>query len=212
MSSKKLRVGIDVDGTLRNIDQQIVKMLEIDHPTKVTAFNSFPKEWNRLDIAFKQDRDAVLKWLYDERAFHIFAQAPKMYRDVVDHLNAVDRRARERGIELVISSVQRDQSITATLFWLSKMGCRVRHIQFYNSFEEKVEGDYDVVVDDRPMVLEAAKAAGKTAIVVPHPYNEHLKEEDGYRRLNYDGEKPTGIAGLVDLLDLDRFQLVEGDQ
>lgn len=206
-------VAIDIDGTLRDLDAQLDKMLEIDHPTKVTPFRSFPKEWNRLDIAFNHDRDAVLKWLYGERAFHIFAQAPKMYKDVVDHLNAIDKRARAHGdIELVISSVQREQSIPATLFWLAKMGCRVRHIRFFDTFEEKVAAGYDVVVDDRPMVLEAAMAAGQTAVVVPHPYNEHLTEKDGYHRLDYEGEKPTGIAGLVNLLDLDRFQLVEGDK
>lgn len=202
-------VAIDIDGTLRDLDAQLEKMLELDHPHKVKAFRSFPAEWNRLDIAFNHDREAVLNWLYGERAFHIFGQAPRMYKSVIDHLNALDKRARVNGIRLILSSVQREQSIPATLFWLAKMGCRVHHIRFFDSFEEKMAAHYNIVVDDHPQVLERAKQLDSTAVVVPHPYNDHLKEEDGYVRLNYDGEKPMGLAGLVDLLGLGEYQIVK---
>lgn len=205
-------VAIDIDGTLRDLDVSLEKYLEIDHPTRLDTFVNSTEHWDALDRAFDGDREAVVNWLYGQRAFQTFGQAPKMYRDVIDHLNALDKRARINGdVRIVISSVQQEQSITATLFWLSKMGCRVHDIKFYDSFEEKMNDHYDFVVDDHPQVLEAAKANGSTPVVVPHPYNEHLKEKDGFRRLDYEGEKPTGLAGLVDLLNLGTYQIVEGD-
>lgn len=204
-------IGIDIDGTLRNLDAMLEKYLEIDYPKYLKAFQSHPKSWDRLDIAFKGDREAVVDWLYGQRAFQTFGQAPKMYREVIDHVNALQKRALSMGdVRLVISSVQREQSIPATLFWLAKMGCRVNTINFYRTFDEKVTSGYDVVVDDHPMVLEKAKENGQTPIVVPHPYNEHLTEELGYIRLDYSGEKPVGLAGLAKLLKLDTHKVIEG--
>lgn len=204
-------VGIDIDGTLRNLDDALEKYLEIDHPHRLSTFQKATDRWDKLDLAFDGDRAAVVDWLYGSRAFQTFGQAPKMYRDVVEHLNALDKRGRSAGVRICISSVQRDQSIPATLFWLAKMGCRVHQIRFYDSFEEKMNAHYDYVVDDHPQVLERAKDMGQTPIVIPHPYNEHLTEDLGFTRLDYEGEKPTGLAGLVSLLNLDTFQIVEGD-
>jgi len=204
-------IAIDIDGTLRNLDIALEKYLEVDHPHRVKTFTSNPESWNKLDLAFGGDRDAVMDWLYGTRAFQTFGQAPKMYRDVIDHLNALDKRARAVGDRIILSSVQREQSITATLFWLAKNGCKVHHYRFFDSFDEKMGAGYDIVVDDHPQVLETAKDFGSEAIVVPHPYNEHLTTEDGYKRLDYEGEKPTGLAGLADLVGLGTYQIVEGD-
>jgi hypothetical protein len=205
------RIGIDIDGTLRNLDYNIEKYLSIDYPHRVKRFIQAKHDWNKLDLAFDGDRDAVCNWLYGSRAFHIFGQAPKMYPAVMDHLNAlVKRAANTDDIELWISTVQREQSITATLFWLAKNGCRATNIRFYNSFNQKISAGFDYVVDDRPIVLVKAKEAGSVAIVVPHPYNTHLSEANGYHRLDYDGNKPIGLAGAAPLLGLDTYKIIEG--
>jgi hypothetical protein len=207
-----IRIAMDIDGTLRNLDAQLEKYLEIDHPHRLRRFQDNPQAWNKLDIAFGDDRKAVTDWLYGDRAFHLFGQAPKMYPAVMDHLNALSKRAQAADdVELWISSVQRDQSITATLFWLAKNGCRVPNIKFYNSFNTKIREHYDFVVDDRPTVLEHALKNGSVPIVIPHPYNEQLLEKDGYHRLDYSGDKPIGLAGAAPILGLDTYKVIQGD-
>lgn len=203
-------IAIDIDGTLRDLDANLAKWLEQDHPEKLATFESNPARWDRLDEAFGGDTDSVHRWIYDERAFHLFGQAPKMYPKVIDHLNALNKLCKMNDIKLTISSVQRDQSIMATLFWLSKNGCKVNNYAFHSTFKDKVDHYYDYVVDDRPYVLESALSAGSVPIVVPHPYNEDLTEDKGYKRLDYDGSKPTGLAEVADLLGLtEEFQVIE---
>ena len=206
---KKKTIAIDIDGTLRNIDTAIELYLEVDHPHRVRPFVSNTDAWNRLDIAFDNDRDAVMHWLYEERAFHIFGQSPKMYPAVIDQLNALQKLADLSGkYEVWLSSVQRDQSITSTLFWLSKNGCRIRNIRFFDSFDQKTDHQFDVVVDDHPGVLSCARANGSVSIVVPHSYNEQLTEDGGYHRLDYSGDKPIGLAGIVDAIKLDTYKVI----
>ena len=130
-------VGIDIDGTLRDLDDKIDEYLYIDHKKKFELWKQNPAVWDRLNKAFDGDQETVRDWLYGNRAFHIFGQAPKMYKAAMDHVNAIAKRARANGgIEVYISSVQREQSIIATLFWLSKTGCKVSNIKFFETHEE----------------------------------------------------------------------------
>ena len=206
-------IAIDIDGTIRDLDSKIIEYLEKDHPHRVKAFEKAGGRWDRLVVSFNNNRESVTNWLYDERAFHLFGAAPKMYTQVIDHLNAISKIAElaDEDYEVSISSVQYRQSITATLFWLAKQGCRIKSIKFHDDFEMKANAYYDYVVDDHPEVLEAAKKNGSVPIVVPHSYNEHLTEKDGYRRLDYTGEKPTGLSGVIDIVGLRKFEVV-GDK
>lgn len=204
-------IAIDIDGTLRDLDSRIDEILEQDHPLKVGTFRKEVDKWDKLDRAFNNDREAVLKWLYDERAFQLFGQAGKMYPQVIDHINALVKMAEnytEDHVEIIISSVQRAQSIPATLFWLSKNGCKAKQYHFHKDFDSKSIANYDFVVDDHPGVLEAVKEMGSVPIVVPHQYNEHLTESDGYIRLDYSGEKPEGLAKIDSIVGLSKYQIV----
>lgn len=205
----KKTIAIDIDGTLRNIDEKIRSLLKIDHPHRVKAFDEFCEYWDRLDKCFNNDREAVLKWMYDDRPFQIFGLAGKMYTRVIDHVNALVKMTEQtEEYEIIISSVQSKQSIPATLFWLSKHGCKAKHIHFFDTFDKKMKERYNYVIDDHPIVLEQVKKNCNIPIVVPHPYNEHLKEKDGYHRLDYSGKNPKGLAGVVDIIGLNAYQVI----
>lgn len=207
-----IKIAIDIDNTLRDFGTAVEKWIEIDHPDKLQRLLDHNNEWNRLNRAFNDDREAVEKWMWEERVFQLFGQAPKVYPDVIEHVNALAKRADANpNIELWLASVQRLQSITATLFWLAKNGCRAQNIKFYTDHEQKNEDFFDYVIDDKPSVLEAAKENGSTVIVAPQPYNEHLTCEKGFHRLNYSGTKPTGIAAIANLVGLGTYSVIEGD-
>ena len=115
-------------------------------------------------------KENLFKWMYDERVFHIFGMAGKTHPKVIDHLNIFSNFAEQNGYKTIITSVQRDRSIIATLHWLSKNGCKIKNYLFFDNFKDKVDAKFDVYVDDCPEVL--GKAPKESIVIrVPYGYN-----------------------------------------
>ena len=174
----KISVAVDIDGTLRNLQGQLIKYLEVDHPDKVDKFRELvDQEYYSLDPLFKTKKD-LHQWMYNERVFELFGMAQKLHPKVIDELNIFTKTAEQQGYEIWISSVQKDRSITATLHWLSKWGCRVPNIKFFSSFTEKIEYGFDVYVDDCPDVIistmESVNTLVPSSIKVPYGFNKKI--------------------------------------
>lgn len=167
---RRKTIAIDVDGTIRDFHSQAQMWLEYDHPNKFQKFLD-SKSYYSLDEAFG-NREEVHKWIYEQRVFEIFVQAQRLHKNIIDDLNIFSVAAEGAGWDVLIATVQRDRSITATLQWLAKYGCRIKTIKFFNSMQDKIDADYDVYLDDCPEVLEKAESS---AIKVPYVFNEHIK-------------------------------------
>jgi hypothetical protein len=108
----------------------------------------------------------------------------------------------------VITSTQKSRAVTATLHWLAKNGCRIQNYLFFDNDEDRIEGPFDIVIDDNPTIL--AKWLDKKplltedggeiprAIGVDYAYNEHLD----FPILNV---KDNGFDGIYDILAIDRI-------
>lgn len=187
---KALTIAVDIDGTLRDLESQIEKYLEDDHPDKFEKYLELKGNvYRTLDPLFAT-REEVYQWMYEERVFELFGMARRTHPKVIDDLNIFANTAKSQGFEVVISSVQRDRSATATLHWLSKWGCKVQHIRFFDSFREKIESNFDINIDDSPEVLEAF--AGK--VVVPHI--GPIKERPRAIKVPYDFTKDIDCPSL----------------
>lgn len=161
---KPLTIAVDIDGTLRDLEKQIDKYLEADHPDKIDKFREIRGSvYRTLDPLF-ETKEEVYAWMYEERVFELFGMAERTHKKVIDDLNIFTSVAKQHGFEVVIASVQRQQSVTATLHWLAKWGCKVQRIQFFDTMKDKVDAGFDIYVDDCPEVLEPH--VGK--VVVPH--------------------------------------------
>ena len=178
----KITVAIDIDGTLRNLEGQITKYLEHDHPERLDKFNEVKNaEYYSLDNIFDTKED-VHSWMYDERVFELFGMAQKIHPKIIDDLNIFSVAAEEQGYELWIASVQRGRSIPATLHWLSKWGCRIPRIMFFPSMKDKTDHSFDIYLDDCPDVLEVVskrtlKRNGvelPTSIKVPYGFTKNI--------------------------------------
>lgn len=159
---KRLTIAIDLDGTLRDLDKQICEYLAVDHPDKIDKFREIKADvYRSLDPVF-DTHEEMYQWMYEERPFYLFGMADRLHKKVIDDLNFFTVAAEGQGFEVVISSVQRNQSATASLHWLSKHGCRVSHIRFFRSAEDKIAANFDINVDDSPEILSAF--AGKEVV------------------------------------------------
>lgn len=168
---KPLTIAVDIDGTLRDLETQMEKYLEADHPDKLDKFNEIKHTvYRSLDPLFENQED-VYSWIYEERVFELFGMAERLHPKAIDDLNIFTNVAKQHGFEVVIASVQRQQSVTATLHWLAKWGCKVQNIQFFDSMQAKVDAGFDIYIDDCPEVL--IPYAGKEAVAATGPVNGH---------------------------------------
>jgi hypothetical protein len=155
-------IAIDIDGTLRDLERQLRVFIEVDHPDKAEQYmKGSGVVYRTLDAVF-ENKDAMYKWMYEERVFELFGQAPRLHPKVIDDLNIFTVAARKQGFDVVIASVQRDRSVTSTLHWLSKWGCRVPRYEFFNTMQDKIDRNFDFYVDDCPDVIQAYVGKKKT--------------------------------------------------
>lgn len=179
---KKQRIAVDIDGTLRNLQGQLVKYLEQDHPDKVDKFREIVQtEYRSLDPLFDSRVD-LFDWMYNERVFELFGMAQRIHPKVIDELNIFSVAAENSGYDVWIASVQRGRSISATLHWLAKWGCRVPNIMFFPTMQDKINENFDVYIDDCPEVIEATMGTKfnygsisiPTSIKIPYGFTKDI--------------------------------------
>lgn len=130
------------------------------------------------------------RFMFIDFCFEIFGTAPIMYKGLDTDFNSFHKKF-EDFVEIYIISKENKQSIPPTLFFLSKMGCRVNNIKFYNNSADKIN-DVDILITTDPEIL-SIKHKGKKIIKLSRPYNMELK--------NFDLE----AMQLFDLYDNDEF-------
>ena len=115
-------------------------------------------------------REALEEFLYTKYPFQIFGMAEE-YHGAMDAVNNIQTFGlKEKLFETVLISKLKGQSTTATLHFLSKIGCRVRNIRFVE--DDFAKWDYcDVVVDVMPEVFQN-KPEEKIAIKINREYNQ----------------------------------------
>jgi len=152
---RNLTIAVDIDGTLRDLENQMDKFLEIDHPDKVDKFREIKDSvYRSLDPLF-DTKEEVYQWMYEERVFELFGQSMRLHKKVIDDLNIFTNVAKQNGFDVVIASVQRNQSVTATMHWLSKWGCKVQRYEFFHTMQDKIDRNFGIYIDDCPQVIEA---------------------------------------------------------
>lgn len=132
------------------------------------------------------------RFMYVDYCFEIFGTAPLMYKGLDYHFNMFHMQYND-FIELVIVSNENKQTIPPTLFFLSKMQCRVSDYKLCSSGEEKFN-DIDILITTDPEILINKAPRGKKVIKVNRPYNELLDNCD------------MNILQLNDLVNNEEFE------
>lgn len=163
MKKENLRVGIDVNGVLRDtfnkIEQTYQKFMidktdgiedEDDFEYKIT----YPINTSDLKnhFTFKNDEE-LFSFLYEEFAMEIFGHAPSQEYSTFNDLNEIYLSLRD-DIDFVIISNEIGKSKPATLFFLSKFGCQFEKVKFYSEYTiNSMWNEIDVLLTANPTLL-----------------------------------------------------------
>jgi len=156
-----MKIAIEINGVLRDTVKKIEQVYEkfyIENILneerdfvyeKISDITSL-KIQNHLK--FKND-DEVYDFLYTEHCMEIFGHSPSTEYNTFNDLNEfyVDHRDRH---EILIISDEIGKSKPATLFFLSKFGCQIEKICFYNQITlAKIWREFDLLLTANPDLL-----------------------------------------------------------
>jgi 5'(3')-deoxyribonucleotidase len=171
-----MKIGISINEVLRDtltqLDYTYSKYIDDKSDVKKEDITSF----DLLNYFKFSSKKELHNFLYDEASLEIFGHADQLLENLMTHFNIflVDiEEEEEHTIELV--SREFLKSIPATLFFLSKLGCRATNLRFVKQYEEEW-GDLDILITANPVALEN-KPEGKVSIKIKAPYNSSVEAD-----------------------------------
>ena len=173
-----IRIGIELNGVIRNINKQILKYYQKDID-------------NTLDLDLVDEKDDPFKWakfdsnkdknefIYIDYPYEIFGCAKAMDsnlpRDITNWMEEMSNRADEE-FRIIYFSLEEDAlTIQSSYFFLSKLGTRVREVIFPRNIEE-LNDKCDVVITSNADIVEWANKNKKKGIRIATNYQV---DEDG---------------------------------
>jgi len=125
---------------------------------------------NLLDFYDFKSLNDLNKFMYVEAPLEIFGHSDQVSNGLMSHFNSFIMDIKDDGEHsLEIVSKEFDKSIPATLFFLSKFGCKIRNIRFVETDEEEWDG-IDVLITANPKALES-KPKDKISVKIKTTYN-----------------------------------------
>jgi len=163
-------IGISLNDVIRSHTERILHIYQKYNDEKFLLETSEVKSTNLLDYLKFKNLDELNNFLYIEAPLEIFGHAGIIQDGIINELNQflLDIDFDEEH-EVVIVSKEVGKSIPASLFFLSKLGCKVSNIQF-TSKEEDVWKNVDVLITTTPLMI-TSKPNGKVCIKINTPYN-----------------------------------------
>jgi hypothetical protein len=179
-----IRLAIEIDGVLRDTYSKIeylyqkyfideLELVDEDFKYEITEPYTTPDYKNHF--AFKNDEEYA-SFIYEEFAMQIFGHAPSTTMSTFYDLKDLQINL-EQDIELTLISEQIGKTKPATLFFISKFGCEVDKIIFYNKNTlENIWKEFDVLVAASPKLL--SNNSNKPTIKYETSYNSNINIED----------------------------------
>jgi hypothetical protein len=174
---------VDSDGNTHNIElEEIVKYEKLNDVDSLDLMSHFK---------FKS-KEEYFSFMYEEFPMHIFGHAPSTEMTTFNEFNDFYTLFRDEN-EIVIISDEMGKSKPATLFFLSKFGCLVENIIFYNSVtKDKVLSSFDLIVTSNPDII-INYSDKLTIIKYDTVYNKQVKSEITINSLKELSEKVKEI-------------------
>lgn len=126
-------------------------------------------------------QQAYEKFLYEDYPFQIFGQADE-YKQAMDSINKLQSIGLNKNLfNVVLFSTHKSKAISSTYFFLSKINCRIKKVQFLENDSDKWE-HCDVLVDIMPESFQT-KPPGKISIKINHPFNKWDSADYSYQHI-----------------------------
>jgi hypothetical protein len=181
-----MRIGIEINGVLRNTIDKVEKTYQkfmIDMTDGIEDDNSFNYEIKKpIDslnlkehFTFPEEKD-FFSFLYEEFPMEIFGHAQSLEYATFNDLNDFYLEYRD-NLDILIVSDEIGKSKPASLFFLSKFGCLIEKIKFYNNLTIKsMWNEIDILLTSNPDLL-LDYPTNKIIIKYKTDYNKDIKSE-----------------------------------
>jgi 5'(3')-deoxyribonucleotidase len=160
------RIGIDVDGVLRDIDQPLLEVMKKYFP-QFKLIN--PGAW-QIAEKFSDLPENFSKILFTKYAKQIFLDG-LVYPGAHKFYDNVLKLAEKYNGDVAIVTKQNVKSSLYTLKWLARHKFHVESLFIIYEPQSKTKAECDILVDDNLENLTEQEALYGGAICVKHPWN-----------------------------------------
>jgi hypothetical protein len=208
-----MRIGIDVNGVLRNtiekftqvyqkhniesIDDTFGQTFTLDESgnTEEQMYTHFKyetdlpvKSLNLMNHFKFQSAEEYFSFMYEDFPMEIFGHSPSVEMSTFKDLNSMYFDLRDKH-DFVIVSDEIGKSKPATLFFLSKFICEIEKIIFFNTVTvNSMWNDIDVLLTANPNLL-LNHPSDKRVIKYETVYNEDILVEEKIKKIKELKEK-----------------------
>ena len=177
-----MKIGITIDGVIRDFITKFELVYDKYYPivNEETGENvSVKREIKDLELIkyfkFSGGTKELNKFMYVDASLEIFGHAGEVKLNSVEHLNQLHNLIEDMGHTPIVISKELNNSKPATLFFLSKLSCKVNNIKFVSDYENKWDHVY-VLITASPETL-MSKPVDKISIKVINTYNKNCKSD-----------------------------------
>ena len=175
-----MKIGVEVNGVLRDTIGKLIQVYEkflidkneeiesetfemsedSDELIQVKTQEKFkyeiiePIDTLNIDCHFKfLNKEEQFEFFYEEFPMHIFGHAPSTEMSSFNDFNDFYTHFRNEN-DIWIISDEIGKSKPSTLFFLSKFGCLIENISFYNTVtSDKILSSFDLIVTSNPDII-----------------------------------------------------------
>lgn len=178
-----MRIGVDVNGVLRNTLDKIVQTYQkflIDKTEGIEYEDDFKYEIKSpIDsieinkfLNFRNDEE-MFSFLYEEFPMEIFGHSQSSEYTTFNDLNQIYLNLRDEH-DFIIVSDEIGKSKPSTLFFLSKFGCQFEKVKFYSHITiNSMWDEIDILLTANPRLL-LEHPSEKTVIKFETQYNKEI--------------------------------------
>ena len=178
-----MRIAIDIDGVLRDTFTKIeqiyqkyfideLELVDDDFNYEIITPYDTPEYSNHFKC--KTDEE-YLSFMYEEFAMEIFGHSPSTEMSTFYDLNDLIVKYKD-NVKFLLISKQVSKTKPATLFFVSKFGCEIDKIIFYNQLtKDDVWNEFDVLITANPDLL--LQKDNKTLIKYETSYNLKIESD-----------------------------------
>ena len=170
----KMKIGLEINEVIRAFNYQLEyvfnKYIGVTEETQVDIEKNPVLSLDLIKYFPFPKEDDLLKFLYRDASLEIFGHADMLYENINTHLNNFVMDMRDfYDADVYIIGKEGMSAIPSTLFFLSKLACKVENIKFVTKYED-MWGDMDIFITANPNTLKL-KPEGKTTIKINTTYN-----------------------------------------
>ncbi len=179
--ANKVRIGIDVDGVLRDFDSKLMEIVRREFPDKILSEQATTWDYNNIDI----DINELSKIWRETHCEEIFREAELIPGAIQEFKELRDwARYQPARYQFVCVTTQMPYNANHTLYWLGKHNFNFLEVYITNN---KHNVDIDFLIDDSPKNYDKWINNGReesSFILFNRPYNSECPATNKINKLS----------------------------